>query len=136
MSSINGYLLDQYIKEGRKTTAAFNPDKVKGIIILKSVSVIGEEFTLRQLEFINPLVNEDIDTVKDILLDLQMKEFIEILDDSDAKNWKCRFCKKFMRETLYQRLLFRQQKKTLHQLSADFIQNHPHLEPNHEMEQK
>ena len=136
MSSINGYLLDQYLKEGRKTTAAFNPDKVKGIIILKSVSVIGEEFTLRQIEFINPLVNEDIDTIKDILLDLQLKEFIEILDDSDAKNWRCRFSKKFMRETLYQRLLFRQQKKTLHQLSADFIQNHPNLEPNHELEQK
>lgn len=41
-----------------------------------------------------------------------------------------------MRETLYQRLLLRGQKQNLHQLSADFIQNHPGLEANHEVEQK
>jgi hypothetical protein len=136
MNSINGQLLDQYLKEGRKMNTTFIQDKVKGIILLKSAAVIGEVFTLKQLEFISPLVNEDIETIMDILTDLQGRDFIEIIDDNDAKNWICRFTKKFLRESLYQRLLLRGQKKFLHQLSADFIQNHPNLEPHPDIEQK
>ena len=136
MSSINGQLLDQYLKEGRKLNTTFVQDKIKGIILLKSAAVIGELFTLRQLEFISPLINDDLDTITDIVLDLQNRDFIEIIDDTDNKNWMCRFTKKFLRETLYQRLLLRGQKKALHQLSADYIQNHPNIEPDHEIEQK
>jgi len=116
--------------------ATFVQDKVKGIILLKAASVIGEVFTLKQLEFISPLVNEDVETIMEIMIDLQSRDFIEIIDDNDAKNWICRFTKKFLRETLYQRLLLRGQKKYLHQLSADYIQNHPNLEPNPDTEQK
>lgn len=136
MTSINGQLLDQYLKEGRRINSSFLQDKVKGIILLKAASVIGEVFSLKQLEFISPMINEDIDTLMEILMDLQARDFIEIIDDNDAKNWVCRFTKKFLRETLYQRLLLRGQKRTLHQLSADYIQNHPNLEPSHEVEQK
>ncbi|CAI2376171.1 unnamed protein product [Moneuplotes crassus] len=135
MSSINGHLLDQYLKEGRKLNTKFVQDKVKGIILLKSAAVIGEIFTLKQLEFISPLINEDIETIMEILIDLQSRDFIEIIDDNDAKNWICRFTKKFLRETLYQRLLFRGQKKPLHQLSADYIQNNTNLEIDYEIEQ-
>lgn len=136
INNINGQLLDQYLKEGRKLNGTFIQDKVKGIILLKAASVIGEVFTLQQLEFISPLINEDTETIMEILMDLQNRDFIEIIDDNDAKNWVCRFTKKFLRETLYQRLLLRGQKKPLHQLSADYIQNHPYLEPDHELEQK
>ncbi|CAI2375966.1 unnamed protein product [Moneuplotes crassus] len=135
MSAINGHLLDQYLKEGRKLNTKFVQDKVKGIILLKAASVIGEIFTLKQLEFINPLISEDIETIMEILIDLQSRDFIEIIDDNDAKNWICRFTKKFLRETLYQRLLFRGQKKNLHQLSADYIQNNTNLEIDYEIEQ-
>ena len=136
MCSINGRLLDQYMKESNKPSGSFDHRKVKGIILLKAASVIGEIFTLKQLEFVSPLINEDIETIMEILIDLQAKDFIEIIDDNDAKNWICGFTKKFLRETLYQRLLLRGQKKNLHQLSADYIQNHPNLEQNHEYEQK
>ena len=136
MSSINGQILDQYLKEGRKLNTNFVQDKVKGIILLKAASVIGEVFTLKQLESISPLINEDIETLMEILIDLQSRDFIEIIDDNDAKNWICRFTKKFLRETLYQRLLFRGQKKPLHQLSADYIQNNTNLEIDYEIEQK
>lgn len=136
MNSINGRLLDQYMKENQKPSGPFDHMKIKGILLLKAAAVIGEIFTLKQLEFISPLINEDIETIMEILIDLQSKDFIEIIDDNDAKNWTCGFTKKFLRETLYQRLLLRGQKKNLHQLSADYIQNHPNLEQNHEVEQK
>jgi len=87
MSSINGQILDQYLKEGRKLNTNFVQDKVKGIILLKAASVIGEVFTLKQLESISPLINEDIETLMEILIDLQSRDFIEIIDDNDAKNW-------------------------------------------------
>jgi hypothetical protein len=91
---------------------------------------------VKQLEAISPLINEDLETIMEILIDLQARDFIEVIDDNDAKNWICRFTKKFLRETLYQRLLLRGQKKGLHQLSADFIQNNTNLEQDYEIEQK
>lgn len=87
MASINGHLLDQYMKQGHKPSSSFAHHKVKGIILLKAASVIGEIFTLKQLESISPLLNEDTETIMEILLDLQACDFIEVIDDNDAKNW-------------------------------------------------
>ena len=126
--SIYGQLFDQYMEESNKPSGSFDHSKINGIILLKAASVIGEIFTLKQFEFVSLLINEDIKTIMEMLIDLQAKDFIEIIDDIDVKNWICGFTKKFLRETLYQRLLLRGQKKNLHQLSADYIQNHPNLE--------
>ena len=49
-----------------------------------------------------------------ILHELEHKDFIEIIDDNDGKNWTCRFRRSFLRETLYQRMLYRAQKQMLH----------------------
>jgi hypothetical protein len=51
-----------------------------------------------------------------ILKILESKDLIEILDDKDSKNAVCRFRKCFLRESVYQVMLYRAQKKGIHQL--------------------
>lgn len=60
-----------------------------------------------------------------VLRALEDKDYIEILDETDPKNAVCRFRKSFFRETIYQVMLYRVQKKGLHQLFATFIQENP-----------
>lgn len=42
-----------------------------------------------------------------ILKILESKDLIEILDETDSKNAICRFRKNFLRETIYQIMLYR-----------------------------
>ena len=42
---------------------------------------------------------------------LEQSEMIEILDETDSKNVLCRFSKNFLRESLYQILLYRECKQ-------------------------
>ena len=69
--------------------------------------------------------NESYKSIMTIIRILEQKDFIEILDETDAKNAVCRFRKCFLRETIYQAMLYRDQKKGLHELMAQFIQNNP-----------
>jgi len=54
---------------------------------------------------------------------LEELNVIEIIDDDGVSDMTCRFLIPFWRETLYQQLLFREHKKGLHALSAEFILN-------------
>jgi hypothetical protein len=56
---------------------------------------------------------------------LEQHDYIEILDESDPLDIKCRFRKAFFREAIYQFMLYRAQKKGLHQLFVGFINDHP-----------
>ena len=47
------------------------------------------------------------------------------MDETDPKNAICRFRKCFFRETIYQIMLYRVQKKGLHQLFVQYIQDNP-----------
>lgn len=97
----------------------------KGLLLLKSASVIGDVFGSNALQHISPLRNESYKSIIGILKLLEQKDFIEILDETDQKNAICRFRKCFLRETIYQIMLYRDQKKGLHQLMSQFIQNNP-----------
>lgn len=79
----------------------------KGILLLKSAAVIGEVFGSRILQHINPLRNESHKSILQVLKILEQKDFIEILDETDPKNAICRFRKCFLRETIYQIMLYR-----------------------------
>jgi len=95
----------------------------KVIVTLKAASVLGQIFTLRQLKFITPLRSEGM---LDLLKRMQMLEqanIIEIIDDNGVSDMTCRFLVPFYRETLYQKLLFREHKKGLHAMSAEYILN-------------
>ena len=80
----------------------------KGVLVLKAAAVIGENFSSRVLEHISPLrSNEGHATYMKILKVLEEHDYIEILDESDPKNVKCRFRKAFFREAIYQFMLYR-----------------------------
>ena len=57
--------------------------------------------------------------------ELEIGELVEILDESDPKNIICRFNKSFLRESIYQIMLYKDQKKVLHQQLAEHIQSLP-----------
>jgi len=96
---------------------------IKDLICLKAASVIGNIFTLRQLKYISPLITEGmVDLIKRVVILDEMK-IIEIIDDDGVSDMTCRFLIPFIRETLYQRLLYRDQKKCMHSMSAEFLLN-------------
>lgn len=85
--------------------------------------MLGQIFTLKQLKHITPLRNERmVDLLKRIHA-LEEMNIIEIIDDDGVSDMTCRFLIPFYRETLYQQLLFREHKKGLHSLSAEFMLN-------------
>lgn len=75
---------------------------------------MGENFSSKIIEHISPLRNEKHPTYLHILRILENFDYIEILDESDPENIKCRFRKAFFREAIYQFMLYRAQKKGLH----------------------
>ncbi len=90
---------------------------------LKAASVLGQIFTLRELKYITPLRSEGmLDLLKRIQV-LEQMNIIEIIDDNGVSDMTCRFLIPFYRETLYQKLLYREHKKGLHTLAAEFILN-------------
>jgi hypothetical protein len=56
-----------------------------------------------------------------MLKELEHNEFIEILDESDPKDILCRFNQYQLRESIYQIMLFKDQKQTLHQSLAKHL---------------
>mgnify|MGYP000479250823 CR=1 FL=1 len=81
---------------------------VKAIVMMKAATVLGDEFDLKGLKAVNPLrYPETIDSLKQYIKLLEAYDFIEILDETDKDNLICRFNKPFLRETLYQIVLFR-----------------------------
>lgn len=136
---INCSLIDGFIKEMRSKQNKVDSETAvyfsfsffsKGALLLKSAAVIGEVFSSRVLQHITPLRNETHKSIMQVLRILENKDFIEILDETDHKNVVCRFRKIFLRETIYQIMLYRAQKKGLHQLMVQYIQNHPNALDN------
>jgi len=115
-----------FLKKGRLSG---NPRKqelcIKGIMTMKAATIIGEEFDSYSLRKILPLRNENQGTLLQILKELELNDFIEILNESDPKNVRCRFNKYFLRESIYQVMLFRDQKQVLHQQYAEHLQSLP-----------
>ena len=64
---------------------------IKGIILLKAACVIGDEFGTAALKKIQPLRQETQTSILNILKELEEYDFIEILDESDPKDVRCRF---------------------------------------------
>ena len=58
---------------------------------------------------------------------LEQYNFIEILDETDKDNLVCRFQKPFLRESLYQIMLYRDQKGTMHSAAAQYFLKEPGL---------
>ena len=107
--------LDSYLNEGRKKNQRKAELSIKGLLLLKAACVIGEEFGTAALKKIIPLRNETHSSILQILRELEIGELVEILDESDPKNIICRFNKSFLRESIYQIMLYKDQKKVLHQ---------------------
>jgi hypothetical protein len=75
--------------------------------MLKCAAVVGDVFGSRVLQNIVPLRHETHSSILNILKILESKDLIEILDESDPKNAICRFRKIFLRESIYQTMLYR-----------------------------
>lgn len=94
----------------------------KHLILIKSASIIGEVFTLKHLKYISPLRTESTEEHLARIEKLEAMEHLEVMDDG-LSDVTYRFVIPFMREALFQRMLFRDHKKSLHNLAADYIQS-------------
>ena len=96
---------------------------VSSIVLLKAASVLGEEFELKALKQISPFPKSvtSASRVEDSIRVLEQHDFIEIVDETDAKNCLCRFNKCFLRESVYQILLYKSCKKDLHTATEKYI---------------
>ena len=94
------------------------------LVILKAASVLGVEFDLKSLKYINPFPKKaafsDKIVIESINL-LEQRDFIEIVNETDAKNAICRFNKAFLRESVYQILLYKSCKKSLHTMTEKYL---------------
>jgi len=90
---------------------------------MKAASVIGQIFTLKQLKHISPLRIEGMHDLLKRASVLEEMNIIEIIDDNGVSDMTCRFLIPFFRETLYQRLLFRNHKKGIHTMLAEYLLN-------------
>ena len=94
------------------------------LVMLKAASILGEEFEFKALKHINPFpkkANSDKIVSESIKL-LEQKDFIQIVNETDAKNVVCRFNKAFLRESVYQILLYKSCKKDLHTATQSYLQ--------------
>ena len=91
------------------------------IILLKVASVIGENFDFRNLSHINPLKKSfNNDKLLSLLDDLVRSEFLEILDENDGNiRYRMTYC--FMRESIYQRMIYSQRRQN-HRFVAEALQ--------------
>lgn len=87
--------------------------------------MIGQIFTLRQVKYISPLRTEGMIDLLKRAAKLEEAKVVEIIDDDGVSNMTCRFVMPFFRETLYQRLLYREQKKGFHIMAAEYLLNNP-----------
>lgn len=69
--------------------------------------------------------SENLNGLKTLLRSIEQNDFIEFLDESDSKNALCRFNKTFLRETVYQIILYRDQKKFLHGAIGSYLSEQP-----------
>ena len=96
---------------------------IKDIVSLKAASALGPIFSLRALKAISPLRSEGMVDLLKRMRQLEEANIIEIIDDNGVSDMTCRFLIPFYRETLYQKLLYRDQKKALHSIAAEYILN-------------
>ena len=96
-TKINGQLIDRLSCEQH--------------LIMKTASVIGECFDLQTLVKVNPFkLSITAEKLRKILADLENMEYIEILDEQEH-NITYRLTHTFMREVLYQRMIFNQRRQ-------------------------
>ena len=96
---------------------------VTSIVMLKSATVLGDEFELKALTQIQPLrqTNNSNKYVKEYLKLLEKADLVEILDETDNNNSLIRFNKCLLRESIYQITLFKGSKKDLHATTEKYI---------------
>lgn len=91
--------------------------------------MLGEEFEMKALKQISPFPKSASASkrVEEAIWHLEQRDLIEIVDELDRNNWVCRFNKCFLRESVYQVLLYKSCKKDLHSATEKYIQTMPSL---------
>lgn len=93
-------------------------------LIMKPAAVIGECFDLQTLLKVNPFKDTiPPEKVKKLVNLLEKQEFLEILDDQEH-NTIYRFMDPFMREVIYQRMIY-SQRRQIHRFVAEVLQSVP-----------
>ena len=96
--------------------------------MLKSATVLGDEFELKALAQIQPMrqANSSNKYLKESLKLLEKADLIEFVDETDFKNAVCRFNKPLLRESVYQMLLYKSCKKDLHIATERYLHQNPY----------
>ena len=97
------------------------------VVLLKSASVLGREFSLESLKHISSLQRDNNynKRIEEAIYALEKADLIEIVDSGHAHGYTCRFVQTLMHETLYQMLRYKPIKKDMHNEVENFIQHNP-----------
>ena len=96
---------------------------IKSILLMKAASILGDEFETESLQSVFNQVRKQT-SQKDFFQCIKMLEqnsFIEVMDETDKNNVVYRFSKPFLRESIYQTILYRDQKQIMHKMAADYF---------------
>ena len=96
---------------------------IKSILLMKAASILGDEFETESLQSVFNQVRKQT-SHKDFFQCIKMLEqnsFIEVMDETDKNNVVYRFSKPFLRESIYQTILYRDQKQIMHKMAADYF---------------
>ncbi len=75
---------------------------MKAVVMMKAATVLGDDFELSALLALNPLRSQETPHSLKLMMNLlEQYNFIEIVDDSKKDNFKYRFNKPFLRESIY-----------------------------------
>ncbi len=113
-------------------------DGVKSVLLLKSAAVLGELFTATQVNEAYPGKKTSQEFLSRLLGKLEQDDSgsIEIVDEAPEHGLLVRFLRPFLKEVIYQRMLFAEQRKPLHEIAANYLQERPSFEEDGELECK
>ena len=115
-------------------TLTSKTNSIKFGVVLKSASIVGTLFTAQNIKYIWPLQTESYEELIMKIKTLEQSTILEIIDEGGG-DITCRFLDPFMRETLYQHMLYREHKKGFHALAATYMQTNS-IKPDEDPERE
>ena len=99
---------------------------IKASVLLKVATVLGDEFDSTSLHAILPMRTESLSSVNKMIKLLEANNFVEVFNKQQDVLY-ARFNRPFLRETLYQVMLYKDQKNTMHGAAARHLMRTRHV---------
>lgn len=102
--------IDHFLKSNNEKTNARPGEKelcIKSCVLLKAATILGDEFDTKSLQAVSPFRSETLQGINKMVKLLEENDFLEVLDELEKENFVVRFNRSFLRESLYQVMLYK-----------------------------